>query len=140
MILIGKNDQRHLIKGWYGIERSPEGIYYRASKPRALFVPCREGVTHVTLLLSARPEHTGMPLEVSLHSGESGRGSFTLCCNGWTTRTAEIFIQPNVPVVIEIKNPWSPDSLYHNGDIRALGILLSAIRFSPPYKMYTKNV
>ena len=32
---------------------------------------------------------------------------------------------------IEVENPWSPDALYQNGDVRSLGILLSAIRLEP---------
>lgn len=128
IICMGYNDLRILGDGWYGVEKSPERILYRASAPLAeIRVPAR-GQIKLGLLLSARPEHAGEPLR-GLVRGENESGfDFTLFSNYWTFRNGFVVPDSKRTIRIAVQNPWSPDSLYNNGDARALGILLSAIR------------
>ncbi|MDX9753307.1 MAG: hypothetical protein RBU29_05060 [bacterium] len=129
IILIGKNEFGSLGEGWYGLEHSPEGVWYRASAPKAeIHLPTPFETVTLSLLVTARPSHTGQPLEVEITSGESGRFAFTLESNLWTIRKGVLDGNGGTTLQIRVKNPWSPDRLYQNGDARSLGILLSAIR------------
>gem|GEM_PF-6759960 len=129
-IVIGLNERSFLGEGWYGLEKSPEGLLYRAATRKATIHSPLSGQVNMILLLSARPEHSGAPLRVTVSAGNTSRFSFELTTNHWTTRGGEFFLDENCPITIETHNPWSPDSLYGNADLRALGILLSAARIT----------
>jgi hypothetical protein len=128
IICMGYNDVRFLGEGWYGLEKSPENILYRASAPLAeIYVATRRAV-ELSLLLSARPAHVGEPLRVSVQGEAGSRFDCTLDYNGWTLRKGWVVPDSEGMVRFLAQNPWSPDRLYDNGDARALGILVSAIR------------
>ncbi|MGI6455252.1 MAG: hypothetical protein ACOX5R_06460 [bacterium] len=132
IICAGFNDLQVLQKGWYGVERSPEGIYFRASSAHAE-IPCTglKGKLNLTLFLSCRAEHTRQPLQVNIFTTKEDSVRWNLNTNHWTTRTGTLERVENGIIHIEVENPWSPDALYQNGDVRSLGILLSAIRLEP---------
>lgn len=128
-ILPDRGGAAWFLDGWYGIERSPEGVVYRASRKRARLKAPGTGEADLILCLSARPGHAGEPLRAAVTVGGAGFG-FSLGTNGWTTRRGRLRLEEGVPVEIEVLNPWSPGSLYGNGDIRSLGILLASARFA----------
>jgi hypothetical protein len=133
IILIGKNDIGFLDDGWYGLEKSPEGLFYRASSPEAwICIPdILTGQVSVSLILAARPEHCGHPIEVEILSDESHSFTFQLETNNWSTRSGVLDMGKSQKMAIKTHTPWSPDNLYKNGDMRSLGILLNAIRIEP---------
>lgn len=128
LILSGKNEAPYLGDGWYGLERSPEGILYRAAKPKAFLTLPVEGKTELTLYCSARPEHTNTPFECFFLVDGDKRAEIALNSNNWVTRMVELTLTKDSTIEIHTKTPWSPDTLYQNGDIRALGMLVSSIR------------
>jgi len=129
IILIGKNEFGFLGDGWYGLERSPEGIWYRAAAPVAeIHLPVQFEKVSISLHVSARPQHTGKPLDVEITAGTGPLFLFCLQSNHWTIRSGLMDLTSNNTLRIHTKNPWSPDLIYHNGDARSLGILLNAIR------------
>jgi len=128
IITVGINDCNALEEGWYGLEKSPEGLVYRASAREALLkVPFSRQRVHVTLLLSARPEHTGEVLKGIVSASAGADFTFELAANTWTVRRGSLDIGEDRMIRILVYNPWSPDTLYKNGDSRSLGILLSAV-------------
>lgn len=127
IILAGVNDRLVFTEGWYGLEKSPEGILYRASSAQATCKFSTSGKIRLTFLLSARPEHTGAPLAVHLKIGDQFIDSFELQVNPWTIRQSEFHLPDDTILTIVAQNPWSPDKIYRNGDARSLGILLSAL-------------
>lgn len=128
LILSGKNEDPYLGDGWYGLERSPEGILYRAAKPQAhLSIPV-EGKIELTLYISARPEHTKIPFLCDILVDQQKQAEFTLSSNNWVTRVIELSLIKDSTIEFQTTTPWSPDKLYQNGDIRALGMLMSSIR------------
>lgn len=129
LILAGINDRTVLDEGWYGLEKSPEGILYRASSPKSTFIiPVLNPSILLTFLLAGRPEHTGEPLSFTITSNDSTLADFQLNTNHWTTRQVNVSLKNEQRIHLKVKNPWSPDNIYKNGDVRSLGILLSAIR------------
>jgi hypothetical protein len=130
-INVGINDLHIFQDGWYGLEKSPEGLLFRASSSQAtLKFEGMEGRCKIILLFSARPEHTGEPLCGSVY-GNCDEGStfeFSIDTNRWCVREGMVDLDPNGLIHIQIKNPWSPDALYQNGDARSLGLMLSAVR------------
>ncbi len=129
IVCAGYNDLQWLNEGWYGVEKSPEGILYRASGPVGVLRFPWEGRVMLSLYLSARPEHSGEPLRVLVKSQDDAGFYFTLVTNGWTLRRGSVVLGKERKIRIEAQNPWSPDSIYNNGDARSLGILLCGIRF-----------
>ncbi len=128
IITVGINDCNALEEGWYGLEKSPEGLVYRASAREALLkVPFTRQRVHVTLLLSARPEHTDEVLKGIVSTSAGADFTFELATNTWTVRRGSLDIGEDRLIRILVYNPWSPDTLYKNGDTRSLGILLSAV-------------
>ncbi len=135
LINAGINDLPIFHKGWYGLEKSPEGILFRASSADArLKIPDVQGRCKMCLLFSARPEHTGEPLRIIVKGANGSSFDFTVSTNHWSLREGTIQLDESGIIQFHIENPWSPDTLYHNGDVRSLGIMLSAIRISqlPP--------
>ncbi len=132
IILAGFNDNRALVEGWYGLEKSPKGLLYRATSRNAeIKTRLPHGPVQCTLFVSARPEHTGENLIVTVSSDDKKRFQFNLHTNQWTTRTGKLILDESRTITIETDNPWSPDRIYNNGDARALGIMLNAIRLDP---------
>jgi len=129
IITVGINDRNALEEGWYGLEKSPEGLVYRASAREALLkVPFTRQRVHVTLLLSARrPRDAAEPLKGMVSTSEGTDFTFELATNAWTVRRGSLDIGEDRLIRILVYNPWSPDTLYKNGDTRSLGILLSAV-------------
>jgi len=131
-ILIGLNDRNVLQEGWYGLEKSPEGLLYRASSPRAEWkIAGFSGRIQLTLLLAARPEHAGKPLQATISTETGSKFELRLGTNQWTTRNGELNLPADGKMALEIHTPWSPHQLYQNGDARSLGILLSALHIRP---------
>ncbi len=129
LILAGVNDRSVFDEGWYGLEKSPEGILYRASLPNStIMIPIKNSSMLLTFLLAGRPEHTGEPLSFTIMSNDSTIADFQLTTNHWTTRQVDVSLNNEQLIHLKVKNPWSPDNIYKNGDVRSLGILLSAIR------------
>lgn len=134
ILCTGQNDAVAFVEGWYGLQRSPEGLLFRSSAAKArLKLLDIGGPVRLILLLSARPEHTRKPLKGRVTSGTHSSFPFELTTNQWTTREGVLEVGEDSIVTIEVDNPWSPDRLYKNGDARSLGIMLSAIRISPLY-------
>ncbi|MBN2326792.1 MAG: hypothetical protein JXR73_06535 [Candidatus Omnitrophica bacterium] len=130
IICFGYNDLHMLGDGWYGVERSPEGILYRSSAPAAeFFTPNPEQVS-ISLIASARPEHAGEALKGSIKGQDNSGFEFILETNGWTVIKGSAIPGKARTLRLNVENPWSPDRLYHNGDARALGLLVSAIRMA----------
>ncbi len=129
-IVVGLNERNFLGEGWYGLEKSPEGMMYRASSKTAQIECSLSGSAKVVFHLSARPEHVGESLRVAVSTGEQDGFTFELVSNQWTTRTGELVLEKNVPITLHVENPWSPGALYENADLRSLGILLTAMRMS----------
>ncbi len=132
IISLGINDLHAINDGWYGLEKSPERVYFRASAPLAELTLPIEGIrVDLSLYLAARPEHAGEPLEASVFNSTADSGfTFILETNGWSIRSGSVIINQDKKIQIIIKNPWSPDRLYNNGDSRSLGVLLSAVRIN----------
>ncbi|MEW6238123.1 MAG: hypothetical protein AB1656_22265 [Candidatus Omnitrophota bacterium] len=127
-ILIGLNDRKVLQEGWYGLEKSPDGLLYRASSVRAEWkIAGFGGRIRLTLLLAARPEHVGKPLQATVSTETGTKFEFQLGTNQWTTRNGELILPADGKIALEVYTPWSPHQLYQNGDARSLGILLSAL-------------
>lgn len=132
IILAGFNDKKPLLDGWYGLEELPKGLLYRASSRKAIIkTKLPTGPIRCTLYLTARPEHTGEELFVTVSSGEDSRFQFSLNTNQWTARSGQLILDASRIITIETDNPWSPDRIYNNGDARALGIMLNTIRIDP---------
>ncbi len=130
ILLAGYFDHKIFRDGWYDVERDPVGIIFRASGPRAnVYHGCEKGRYSLHLLLTARPEHSGEPLRGKISCGNSSL-AFSLKHNLWSVRSGNLELEEE-ELTIEVKNPWSPDRLYKNGDVRSLGILLSAIHLMP---------
>ncbi|MGC9328992.1 MAG: hypothetical protein ACP5I1_15255 [Candidatus Hinthialibacter sp.] len=128
IICFGYNDLRMLGDGWYGVERSPEGILYRSSGPSAEFFTLISAPVSLSLIASARPEHAGESLKGAIKGQENSGFEFILETNGWTVIHGSVIPGESRALRLSVENPWSPDRLYHNGDARALGILVSAVR------------
>lgn len=128
IICMGYNDLRCLGEGWYGLEKSPENILYRASAPFAEIQVVTRKTVELSLFLSARPDHVGEPLHGSVQGEAGSEFDFTLFHNGWALRKGIVVPDAERTIRIVAQNPWSPDRLYDNGDSRALGFLVSAIR------------
>ncbi|MBI1389655.1 MAG: hypothetical protein GC154_14550 [bacterium] len=130
LILMGKNDQSYLGEGWYGVERSPEGILFRATARRAVLrLPYPGQRIELGVYVSARPLHAGEPLRFTVNCGETAAHTWELTTNGWTVRKGIVEVPESGEVALEALNPWSPDALYHNGDARLLGLLLASLQF-----------
>ncbi len=127
---MGLNERDFLGDGWYGLEKSSEGILYRAASRIAKIDTPLSGLSTLVFLLSARPEHVGEPLKVTVSSGSESTSGFELHTNHWTTRSVDLTLEEGQPITIEAHNYWSPDKVYGNADLRALGILLSAVRIT----------
>ncbi len=128
VITVGNNDRLALEEGWYGLEKSPEGLVYRASSREALLrIPFALQRVQVTLLLAARPEHTHEPLKGLVSTSAGTDFLFELTTNHWTVRQGFLETGEDRLIRILVYNPWSPGQLYANGDERLLGILLSAV-------------
>lgn len=128
LILSGKNERPYFGDGWYGLERSPEGILYRAAKPHAyLSLPVTEKI-ELTLYISARPEHTHIPFKANILVDGNQQAEISLTSNNWTTRVIQLTHAKKSQIELQTLTPWSPDTLYHNGDIRALGMMVCSIR------------
>lgn len=130
LILPGFNDLRIFQDGWYDLEKSPEGILFRSSFPQATMqLPWPRQNIVLSLFVSARPEHAGKPLQVKIETfDKSSHFLFSLYTNGWTIRSGALRLDETGRICINCENPWSPNQLYHNGDVRLLGIMLSGIR------------
>lgn len=129
IILIGKNEINNLGDGWYELEKSPEGMYYRAASSAAgILVPPGMKMISISLITAARPQHTGEPLRVEVFSKINSYFKFSLETNMWTICHGELDVEGCTEIIIKTKNPWSPDNIYHNGDTRALSIMLNAVR------------
>lgn len=127
----GVNDLHDFADGWYGLQRSPEGLLFRSTSAHArLKITGFSGLASVSLLISARPEHTGFPIQGVVTCGEDSSFAFQLTTNHWTLREGNLTLQPNSIIDLHITTPWSPDKIYHNGDARQLGIMVSAVRIS----------
>lgn len=125
---MGINDRKVLKEGWYGLEKSPEGLVYRASSREAVLkLPFARQRVQITLLLSARrPKNAAEPLKGMVSSSTGSDFMFELATDLWTVRRGSLDVGEDRLVHIQVANPWSPDQLYRNGDTRSLGILLSA--------------
>ncbi len=131
LILVGYNERPYLGDGWYGLEKGPGGMLYRASSKKAeIHVPL-EGYVELSLLFSARPEHTGGLFEASVVGDAGSYFDIELAANGWSTRQGELVLDQDRPILIDTLTPWSPDTIYKNGDARSLGMLLNAVRITP---------
>ncbi len=134
LICVGYNDRRIFGNGWYGLEKSPRGILYRASTPYAELQVSDVGKLDIGMMITARPEHCGEPLRVTLQSGKLSDSAslsemhIVLETNGWVIREGTLLVGDDRIIRILTQNPWSPDRLYRNGDVRSLGILISSIR------------
>ena len=129
IILIGKNEINNLGDGWYGLEKSPEGMYYRAASPTAaILLPLGMKKISLSMILSARPQHAGEPLRLEIFSKPNSYFKFSLETNIWSICHGELDVEGCSEILVKTKNPWCPDNLYHNGDTRALSILLNAVR------------
>ena len=132
VITVGINDRKVLEEGWYGLEKSPEGLVYRASTREALLkVPFAHQRVHVTLLLSARAKDAKEPLKGIVSTSAGTDFTFELATNHWTVRRGSLDVGEDRLIRVLVYNPWSPGQLYKNGDERSLGILLSALHVLP---------
>lgn len=131
---MGKNDRESLGDGWYGAERSPEGILFRATGPVAgIRLVGNFDRAEISIFAAARPEHAGEDLVVELRQKQSVLARMEWSLNQWLIRRAGIEFDPGDELTIYIVNPWSPDALYENGDARQLGLMVSAIRAAPNF-------
>ena len=102
-------------------------MYRAASRKAELLLPVVRGRVRLVFLVAARPEHTKTPLHTKVTAENESGFCFALSVNPWTTRWGELDLESE-RITVTTENPWSPDRVYDNGDLRALGILLSAIR------------
>ena len=134
-ILVGNNEASFLGEGWYGLEKSPDHFYYRACGPLAtIHLPGMKQRIRLSLILSARPEHAGEPLRVEVCSSSEEVWHLTVETNQWAVRTGELMLDSRANVEFRCLNPWSPDQIYKNGDVRSLGFLLNAMRIEETSK------
>ncbi|MDP8243645.1 MAG: hypothetical protein P9L94_06160 [Candidatus Hinthialibacter antarcticus] len=131
IILMGQDDATFLGYGWFGVERSPEDVLFRAAGKQAIFrLPLTADRVELAFLAAARPLHAGEPLQFGINRDGERLITWTLHTNGWTVRCGVIERYSGEDLMLEADNPWSPDKLYQNGDSRLLSVLVSSIRVS----------
>lgn len=129
IVLMGQDDVSFLGYGWFGVERSPEDVIFRAAGKQAIFrLPLRSERIELAFLAAARPLHAGEPLRIGVNRDGERLITWTVQTNGWTVRSGEIKDYSGEDLMLEADNPWSPDALYKNGDSRLLSLLVSSIR------------
>ncbi len=129
IILIGQDDAPYFGYGWFGVERSPEEMLFRAAGKQAIFrLPLTADKIELALMAAARPIHTGEPLQVGLNRDGERLITWVVETNGWTVLSGTLDKYQGEDLMLEADNPWSPDVLYKNGDSRLLSLMVSSMR------------
>lgn len=128
-IVSGVNEAPFLGEGWYGRERFHGGITGRQIGRRGEILVDLRGADTIAITYVAHSETVGHPIHGALMAGEFLLGRLNVAHNAWKTSRFHV---PEAltggALALETHNPWCPDDVFHDGDGRLVGLVVSAIR------------
>lgn len=144
IVVMGTNDHRHCLKGWYPREHDGRnGVCYRWTEPEASFrLNVGSSAVAIRLMVAGTSALTGKPSSFSLLVNGSRLAHFKDAARTDFWGIVEAALPPAVcsnEVVFTILNEehvadefsprfFVPDQYLGNGDLRAMGVMVAAIR------------
>lgn len=147
LIVMGVNDHRHCLDGWHVRETDARnGVCYRWTGVEAVFLlKLQEGVNVLRFMISSASALTARPAAFSVLSTGTRIGHYCAphVSDLWTI--AEVPLGSPLPrdATLTIRSErlesdgcyspdvFIPDRHLHNGDHRAMGVMVAAIRCLP---------